>query len=185
MQLKQPQSNSKFFAVLVLFVLVQLCFGAHIMLFNAYCNFLLIYLVVYSVQLSNTSIYLLAFGLGLLADLITTTPLGLSSFAFLVVTATVRVLSSGSTEKNTVSVIQVGAGVFTYYLVFLIGMLVAGQSHDIISMLLYILLPGLFLNSLVGFIVLFAVTRFGLLKSTLDHRAKGKKQLSLNTSLKR
>lgn len=111
--------------------------------------------------------YVLAFVLGLLTDLLSSTPVGLSALLLLIAVAVLeRAFEVLDKSTFVMPVIALVSGCFAIELVKLIALLVLGYQASPIDLFLQASLPDIIANSLIGVAYYFIFVRLGIAQTS-------------------
>jgi rod shape-determining protein MreD len=133
--------------------LLQIIIAPNIALFSATPNFILVYVLAVVLIRFDESLYVLAFVLGLLLDLLGTGPVGVTPFllvalAFLVSRAYILLNNDTFFIPLAILVIAIALAEIGYA----VALLALGALTGVIDALAYLVLPGILYNGVIGIV---------------------------------
>lgn len=132
-------------------VVLQILLAPVLTVFSVVPSFIVPFVFVLSLMRRPDTTYVYAFVLGLIADLLSQTPVGLSSLLLLAssfaLSRAFEVLDATTPAMPLLSVVSVSA---VFELVFMIVLLITGYQASFIELLLYRVLPRLLFDAAIG-----------------------------------
>lgn len=150
-------------------VLIQAIFAPVISIFSCVPSFIVAFVLVLSVMRRADTTYVYAFVLGLIADLFSQTPVGLTPLLLLVVTFLLsRAFEVLDDTTPTMPLIAFAAALFAFELVFAIVLLVVGYQGSIFEILIQRVLVSTVLNWIICAVLYFIMRRFPFMQVSND-----------------
>lgn len=142
-------------------VIIQVVFAPILTLFSVVPSFIVPFVMVLSVLRRPDSTYGYAFVLGLIADLLSQTPVGLTSLLLLVATfALSRAFEVLDDTSIAMPVIAFVSATFLYQLIFMIVLMIAGYQGGFIELFLQRALPATVFGSIIAALLFVIMRRF-------------------------
>ena len=121
-------------------VVIQIIFAPILTIFSVVPSFIVAFVLVLSVLRRPDSTYGYAFVLGLIADLLSQTPVGLTSLLLLAITFVLsRVFEVLDDTSITMPLIALAAAIFVFEFVFMLVLLIVGYQGGFIELFLRVL----------------------------------------------
>ncbi len=140
-------------------VVLQVVFAPILAVFSVVPSFIVPFVLVLSIMRRADTTYVYAFVLGLIADLLLYTPIGLTSLLLLVaVFCLSRAFEVLDDTTMSMPVIALAVTIFAFELVFVIALMVLGYQGSFFELLVQRVIPSTVLNSLIA-ILLFVIMR--------------------------
>lgn len=140
-------------------VVIQVVFAPILTVFSTVPSFIVSFVLVLSIMRRPDTTYVYAFVLGLIADLLTHTPVGLTPLLLLIaVFCLSRVFEVLDGTSLAMSIIALAATLLVFELLFAIVLMVLGYQGSIFEILAQRVIPATILNSLIA-ALLFVVMR--------------------------
>lgn len=150
-------------------VLLQILLAPVLTVFSVVPSFIVPFVFVLSLMRRPDTTYVYAFVLGLIADLLSQTPLGLSSLLLLassfVLSRAFEVLDATTPAMPLLSIVSASA---VFELVFMIVLLITGYQASFIELLLYRVLPRLLFDAAIGALLYLVMRRLPLMQASSD-----------------
>lgn len=145
----------------VIAVLLQIVFAPVLTIFSVVPNFIVAYVIVLSLLRRPDSTYGYAFVLGLISDLLSQTPLGLTPLLLLVLSFILsRAFEVMDQSSPSVALITCAVGCLAFQLVFMIVLLIVGYDGGFFDLLLYRALPATVIGALLCALFYLIMRRF-------------------------
>ncbi len=143
----------------VVIVVVQVVFAPILAVFSVVPSFIVPFVLVLSIMRRADTTYVYAFVLGLIADLLLYTPIGLTSLLLLVaVFCLSRAFEVLDDTTISMPAIALAVTIFAFELVFVIALMVLGYQGSFFELLVQRVIPSTVLNSLIA-VLLFIIMR--------------------------
>lgn len=140
-------------------VVIQVIFAPILSIFSVVPNFIVAFVLVLAIVRRPDSTYVYAFVLGLISDLLSQTPVGLSSLLLLVITFVLSRAFEVLDDSNiAMPIIAFAAAIFVFELLFMIILLIAGYQGGFIELFLQRVIPLTVFNVVIA-AILFVVMR--------------------------
>ncbi len=140
-------------------VVLQVVFAPILSVAAAVPSFIAAFVMVLSVMRRPDTTYVYAFVLGLIADLLSHTPVGLNALLLLLATFCLsRIFEVLDDSTAAMPIIAFAGTIFVFELVFAIVLMIFGYQGSIIDMLIQRVLPSTVLNTVIA-AVLFLIMR--------------------------
>lgn len=140
-------------------VVVQVVFAPILAVFSVVPSFIVPFVLVLSIMRRADTTYAYAFVLGLIADLLLYSPVGLTSLLLLVaVFGLSRAFEVLDDTTMAMPVIALAVTIFAFELVFAIGLMILGYQGSFFELLVQRVVPATVLNSLIA-VLLFVIMR--------------------------
>ena len=140
-------------------VVLQVVFAPILSVAAAVPSFIVAFVMVLSVMRRPDTTYMYAFVLGLIADLLSHTPVGLNALLLLLATFCLsRIFEVLDDSTAAMPIIAFAGTIFVFELVFAIVLMIFGYQGSIIDMLIQRVLPSTVLNTVIA-AVLFLIMR--------------------------
>lgn len=150
-------------------VVLQIIFAPPLTLFSVVPNFIVAFVVVLAIMRRPDSTYGYAFVLGLIADLLAQTPVGLTSLLLLIATFAVsRIFEVLDNTNLSMSLIGIALTLLAFELVFMIVLMVLGYSGSFFELLVQRALPSTIYNSIIAIVMFFIMRRLPFTQSSND-----------------
>lgn len=150
-------------------VLLQILLAPVLTVFSVVPSFIVPFVFVLSLMRRPDTTYVYAFVLGLIADLLSQTPLGLSSLLLLAssfaLSRAFEVLDATTPAMPLLSIVSASA---VFELVFMIVLLITGYQASFIELLLYRVLPRLLFDAAIGALLYLVMRRLPLMQASSD-----------------
>lgn len=138
-------------------VVLQVVFAPILSVAAAVPSFIVAFVMVLSVMRRPDTTYVYAFVLGLIADLLSHTPVGLNALLLLLATFCLsRIFEVLDDSTAAMPIIAFAGTIFVFELVFAIVLMIFGYQGSIIDMLIQRVLPSTVLNTVIA-VVLFLI----------------------------
>lgn len=143
----------------VVIVVIQVVFAPILTVFSAVPSFIVSFVLVLSIMRRPDTTYVYAFVLGLIADLLTHTPVGLTPLLLLIaVFCLSRVFEVLDDTSSAMPLIALAATLLVFELLFAVVLLVLGYQGSILDIFAQRVIPATILNSLIA-ALLFVIMR--------------------------
>lgn len=143
----------------IVVVIIQVVFAPILTVFSAVPSFIVSFVLVLSIMRRPDTTYVYAFVLGLIADLLSHTPVGLTPLLLLVsVFCLSRAFEVLDDSSVAMPLIALTVTLLAFEILFAVGLLVLGYQGSILDMLAQRVLPATVLNALIA-ALLFAIMR--------------------------
>lgn len=150
-------------------VLLQIVVAPILTLFSIVPNFIVAFAMVLAILRPSDSTYLYMFVLGLVADLLAQTPVGLSSLLLLLAAFVLRhAFEVLDASTPVMPLISLGAGLLAFELLFAIVLLITGYNGSVVDLLLFRALPSALFAALIGALFYLVMRRFPMAQPVND-----------------
>ncbi len=153
----------------VVAVVLQVVFAPILSVFSVVPGFIVPFVFVLSIMRRPDTTYLYAFVLGLIADLLAQTPVGLTALLLLAasfgLSHSFEVLDAST---PTMPVIALAAAAALYEILFMIVLLIVGYQGSFIELLLYRALPSVLFDVLIGVVYFLIMRRLPFTQASND-----------------
>lgn len=150
-------------------VVIQIVFAPILSVFAVVPNFIVAFVMVLAVLRRPDSTYGYAFVLGLIADLLSQTPVGLTSLLLLIATfALSRVFEVLDDSNIAMPTIAFASAMFIFEFIFMIVLLIAGYQGGFIELFLQRVLPATVFNTVIAAILFIVMRRLPFAQPTND-----------------
>jgi rod shape-determining protein MreD len=136
-------------------VILQIVLAPNIAISGVVPNIILIFVIINAINKTPISSTVLGFFLGLIADLISTGPVGLSALVFSIIAFAVSSLNKGMfTGAWLIELAALIAAVFFGELLYAVVLTIMGIEEQFLTALVYVTLPSVVYDALLGLIIL-------------------------------
>ena len=150
-------------------VVIQIVFAPILTIFAVVPSFIVPFVLVLSVLRRPDSTYGYAFVLGLIADLLSQTPVGLTSLLLLAITFVLSRAFEVLDDTNiTMPLIAFAAALFAFELVFMIVLMIMGYQGGFIELFLQRALPATVINVIIAALLFVIMRRLPLAQQVND-----------------
>lgn len=150
-------------------VVIQIVFAPMLTVFSVVPNFIAAFIMVLMVLRRMDSTYLYVFVLGLISDLLSQTPLGLTPLLLLLITFVLsRAFEVLDDSSIVMPIIALAVAMLVYELVFMIVLMLVGYEGTIIELFLQRALPATIFNVIIAAILFVIMRRFPFAQPTND-----------------
>lgn len=150
-------------------VVIQIVFAPILTIFAVVPSFIVPFVLVLSVLRRPDSTYGYAFVLGLIADLLSQTPVGLTSLLLLAITFVLsRAFEVLDDTSITMPLIAFAAALFAFELVFMIVLMIMGYQGGFIELFLQRALPATVINVIIAALLFVIMRRLPLAQQVND-----------------
>ena len=150
-------------------VVIQIVFAPILTIFAVVPSFIVPFVLVLSVLRRPDSTYGYAFVLGLIADLLSQTPVGLTSLLLLAITFVLSRAFEVLDDTNiTMPLIAYAAALFAFELVFMIVLMIMGYQGGFIELFLQRALPATVINVIIAALLFVIMRRLPLAQQVND-----------------
>lgn len=150
-------------------VVIQIVFAPILTIFAVVPSFIVPFVLVLSVLRRPDSTYGYAFVLGLIADLLLQTPVGLTSLLLLAITFVLSRAFEVLDDTNiTMPLIAFAAALFAFELVFMIVLMIMGYQGGFIELFLQRALPATVINVIIAALLFVIMRRLPLAQQVND-----------------
>lgn len=150
-------------------VVIQIVFAPILNIFSVVPSFIVAFVLVLSVLRRPDSTYIYAFVLGLIADLLSQTPVGLTSLLLLAITFVMsRVFEVLDDTTIAMPLIAFVAAIFAFELVFMIVLMITGYQGSFIELFLQRALPATVINAIIAALLFVIMRRLPLAQQVND-----------------
>lgn len=150
-------------------VVIQIVFAPILTIFAVVPSFIVPFVLVLSVLRRPDSTYGYAFVLGLIADLLSQTPVGLTSLLLLAITFVLSRAFVVLDDTNiTMPLIAFAAALFAFELVFMIVLMIMGYQGGFIELFLQRALPATVINVIIAALLFVIMRRLPLAQQVND-----------------
>lgn len=150
-------------------VLIQAVFAPVLSVFGVVPSFIVAFVLVLCIMRRADTTYVYAFVLGLIADLFTQTPLGLTPLLLLAVTFVLsRSFEVLDDTTPTMPLISFAVALFAFELVFAIVLLISGYQGSFFEILVQRVLVSTVLNWIICAVLYFIMRRFPFMQASND-----------------
>ena len=140
-------------------VVIQIVFAPILTIFSVVPSFIVAFVLVLTILRRPDSTYVYAFVLGLIADLLSQTPVGLTALLLLAITFVLsRAFEVLDDSNMAMPLIALAAAIFVFELLFMIVLLIAGYQGGFIELFLQRVLPSTVFNAILA-ALLFVIMR--------------------------
>lgn len=150
-------------------VVLQILLAPVLTVFSVVPSFIVPFVFVLSLMRRPDTTYVYAFVLGLIADLLSQTPVGLSSLLLLASSfALSRAFEVLDATTPAMPLLSVALASAVFELVFMIVLLITGYQGSFIELLLYRVLPRLLFDAVIGALLYLVMRRLPLMQPSSD-----------------
>lgn len=150
-------------------VVIQIIFAPILTIFSVVPSFIVAFVLVLSVLRRPDSTYGYAFVLGLVADLLSQTPVGLTSLLLLAITFVLsRVFEVLDDTSITMPLIAFAAAIFVFEFVFMLVLLIVGYQGGFIELFLQRVLLATVMNVVIAALLFVIMRRLPLAQQVND-----------------
>lgn len=150
-------------------VAVQVIFAPILAVFSVVPSFIVPFVLVLSIMRRADTTYVYAFVLGIIADLLLYTPIGLTSLLLLAaVFCLSRAFEVLDDTTMAMPAIALAVTIFAFELVFVIGLMVLGYQGSFFELLVQRVIPSTVLNSLIAVLLFVIMRRLPFTQSSND-----------------
>ncbi len=140
-------------------VVLQVVFAPILTIFSAVPNFIVAFILVFVVLRRSDSVYLYAFVLGLISDLLAETPVGLTPLLLLPIAfVIVRAFEVLDDSSFVMPLVVCGISIFIYEFFFMIVLMIVGYEGSFIDLFLQRALPSTIFNCVIA-VIFFVIMR--------------------------
>lgn len=153
----------------VVIVVIQIIFAPMLTIFSVVPNFIVAFIMVLMVLRRMDSTYIYVFVLGLISDLLSQTPLGLTPLLLLVITFVLsRAFEVLDDSSVVMPIIALAVAMLVYELVFMIVLMLVGYEGTVIELFVQRALPATIFNTIIAAILFVIMRRFTFVQPTND-----------------